>query len=337
MFLVFTLSFFSPAQALEMNDPALYKKFEAELKSPNGVTIEVHGSDPQNGLVVIGYRPDNFFESIIISMVADYLSPNYKSVQAQLLTLKRHDIIRVKGETSTAVVSYQNHFMVNEITVLEKFTSPYDTGETYQHGTDLAQVLKGKNSLIVKVHASLLGGKVFVVEYGDANIPVVVANEALTKDLYRGDKIEIQFDVKTSPHIPMHLALHSDAKAVRMISRIADEHNKPISRCGELVLFPKSPQVKFNVFALKYDIGDGLFRLYTLINFEDMVLFQAIRDKAQAVWDGNMKTSVLGRNYYINAKIKICASGTGNMIVPTQANPQILIDKIDDIKLEVLP
>ncbi len=122
-----------------------------------------------------------------------------------------------------------------------------------------------------------------------------------------------------------------------MITNIADQHGKPIERCGDLVMFPKSPQVKFNVFALKWDIGDNLFWNYTLINFNDMKLFEDLRTKAQVAWDANLSTMIKGRNYFINPKLKICAKGTGNMIVPTQANPQILIDRVDDLTIEVLP
>jgi hypothetical protein len=189
----------------------------------------------------------------------------------------------------------------------------------------------------VKVHASLVDGKILMVESGDANIPVIVRNTALTKDLYRGDKVERQFTVQQFPSSPVHLRLNDSPDSVKMLDRIVNLHGVPQDRCGELVMFPQSPQVIFNVFALKSDIGDGLFRTFTLINFNDAKLFKDLREKMQTVWDANVLTMVRGRNYFINPKIKICAKGTGNMQVPTQANPQILIDRIEDLTLEVLP
>lgn len=335
--MMFLITFFlSLAFAESVQSPELYAQFEEELKSPEGVKIEVHGADHQNGLYAIAYRPKNFFDYVIISLQADYTSPNFKIVDAQLKTLRRHDSLQIKGDANGFVSSHQNHVMINELTVLQKFTSVYDqTG--YVHTTDVAKVVADKTSLIVKVHASLVDGKVFVVEYGDANIPVIVADSTLTKDLYRGDKIEIQFTVQKYPSSPVHLKLDQTPDAVKMLDRIVELHGQPQDRCGVLVMFPQSPQVLFDVFAMKQDIGDDLFRTFTLINFNDAAIFQKLRETMQKVWKENPLTIVTGRNYFLNPKIKVCAKGTGNMMVPTQANPQILVDKVEDLTVEVLP
>jgi len=329
---------FSLVNAESINSPELYKQFETELESAQGVTVEVHGADHQNGLYVISYRPQNFFDYVIISLQGDYMSPNYDKVAEVLKTLQRHDFIQIKGQTNPFISPAQNHVMVNELAVVKKFTSIYNpTDADYQHYTDVYTELGQKTSAIVKVHASLLEGQIFVVEYGDANIPVVVKNTDLTKNLFRGDKVEIKYTLQAHPKAPPHFILGDTADSLRVIDTIANQHGQPLQRCGQLVMFPQSPQVKFNVFALMYDIGDNLFRTYTLINFEDMKLFEALRLKAQTAWDANTSTIVQGRNYFVNPKLKICANGTGNMIVPTQANPQILIDKIEDLTVEVLP
>lgn len=339
VFMVFlvSLGFFVLQAFAQTATPELYAEFEKELNSPQGVAVEVHGADSQNGLYAIAYRPKNFFDYVIISLQADYTSPTYKEVDDQLKTLRRHDFLQIKGNTNGFTGSQQNHILVKELTVLKKFTSSYDDGSSYTHSTNVAQAVQGKTSVIVKVHASLADGKILMVELGDANVPVVVSNTDLTKDLYRGDKIEIRFIVQQHPSSPVHLKLLKDADAVKMLDRIVDVHGQPQDRCGELVMFPQSPQVLFNVFALKSGIGDGYFRTFTLINFNDPQLFKALRDKMQAVWDANTATMTRGRNYFINPKVKICAKGTGNMQVATQANPQILIDKIEDLTLEVVP
>lgn len=334
--MMFLITFFlSLSFAESIQSPELYEQFEQELKSSQGVKIEVHGADHQNGLYAIAYRPKNFFDYVIISLQADYTSPNFKIVDAQLKTLRRHDSLLIKGDANGFVSSHQNHVMINELTILQKFTSVYDQG-AYVHSTDVAQVVADKTSLIVKVHASLVDGKVFVVEYGDANIPVV-SDGTLTKDLYRGDKIEIQFTVQQYPSSPVHLKLNNSPDAVKMLDRIVELHGKPQDRCGELVMFPQSPQVLFDVFAMKQDIGDDLFRTFTIINFNDPQIFQELREKMQKIWKENPLTIVTGRNYFLNPKIKVCAKGTGNMMVPTQANPQILVDKTEDLTVEVIP
>ncbi len=337
MSFLFTVYLFVLQAIAQTGTPELYADFEKELKSSQGVSVEVHGADHQNGLYAIAYRPKNFFDYVIISLQADYTSPTFKEVNDQLKTLRRHDFLQLRGDSNGFVGSQQNHILVKELTVLKKFTSTYDDGSVYTHTTDVAQFVQGKTSVIAKVHASLADGKILMLELGDANVPVVVSNTDLTKDLYRGDKIEIKFIVQQHPSSPVHLKLLKDADAVKVLDSIVTLHEQPQDRCGELVMFPQSPQVIFNVFALKSDIGDGYFRTFTLINFNDADLFKALREKMQIVWDANTSTMIRGRNYFINPKVKICAKGTGNMQVATQANPQILIDDLDDVTLEVIP
>ncbi len=336
--MVYLLSFFvwfCSAESIQSQD--LYKLFAEELKSPQGVQVEIHGADHKNGLYAISYRPKNFFDFIIISLQADYTAPTFADVKAKLETLRRHDFIQIRGNENDFVLSHQNHVMVKDLTILSKFSSTYDKlVDEYVHSTKVSELIQGKTSLIVKVHASLVDGKVLMVEAGDANIPVVVKNPALTRDLYRGDKVDIKFAVQQFPGSPVHLVLDNSLDAVKMLDSVAKVHGQPQNLCGELVMFPKSPQVLFNVFALKVSIGDGLFRTFTLINFEDPKLFQELREKMQIVWDANTSTMVAGRNYFINPAIKICAKGMGNMQVATQANPQILLDKVADLTLEVV-
>jgi hypothetical protein len=323
------------AESIQSQD--LYKLFAEELKSAQGVQVEIHGADHKNGLYAISYRPKNFFDFIIISLQADYTSPSFADVKSKLETLRRHDFIQMKGDENSFVLSHQNHILVKELNILSKFSSSYDKlVDEYTHTTKVADLVVGKTTLIVKVHASLVDGKVLMVEAGDANIPVVVKNNALTRDLYRGDKVELKFAVQQYPGSPVHLVLDSTLDSVKMLDSVAKIHGQQQDRCGELVMFPKSPQVLFNVFALKSDIGDGLFRTFTLINFDDPDIFQKLRDKMQIVWDANTATMVAGRNYFINSRIKICAKGKGNMQVATQANPQILIEDVPDLTLEVL-
>lgn len=331
------LLFTTTSHAESINSPELYKMFVDELASPQGVSVEIHGADHTNGLYVMSYRPQNFFDYVILSLQADYTSPDFLNIKKQLATVRRHDFLQIKGTVNSLVSSPQSHILVSSFTIQSKFSPPMTSVPDYTHYTKLLKEVSDKTELIVKVHASLLDGTIFVVEYGDANIPIIVKNPALTKDLYRGDKIKIHFTVSDFPTSPMHLVLNTDPQAVEIIDSLVTQHAQPQDRCGELVMFPKSPQVKFNVFALKTDIGDNLFRTYTLINFNDVDLFMALRDKAQAAWDAHPETAIAGRNYYINPNIKVCAKGTGNMIVPTQANPQIVINSIDDLTFTFTP
>ncbi|MCC6138500.1 MAG: hypothetical protein IT287_07690 [Bdellovibrionaceae bacterium] len=333
--LLFLFTNISSAETI--NSPELYKMFVDELTSAKGVSVEVHGADHTNGLYVVSYRPQNFFDYVILSVQADYTSPTFLDVKKQLGTLKRHDYIQIKGLVNSTVSSPQSHIIMKELTITNAFAPPMVDVAAYAHYTKLIKEVSDKTELIVKVHASLLDGTIFVVEYGDGNIPIVVKDNALTKGLYRGDKVKIRYTVQEFPTAPVHFVLESGPKGVEILDSIVTQHEQPQDRCGELVMFPKSPQVKFNVFALKTDIGDNLFRTYTLLNFEDVDLFLALRDKAQQAWDAHPETAIAGRNYYINPKIKVCAKGAGNMIVPTQANPQIIINAMDDLTFTFTP
>ncbi|MGZ3706939.1 MAG: hypothetical protein ACXVA8_13000, partial [Bdellovibrionota bacterium] len=109
-------------------------------------------------------------------------------------------------------------------------------------------------------------------------------------------------------------------------------HGKPAALDGELVLFPKSPEIIFNVFALLQHLDNGLTRQYTLVNFDDPALFKKIREKLQAEWD-KFPAYVNGRNKLVSTKVRVRAKGTFNEIDPGQANPQILLKSVDDVEL----
>jgi hypothetical protein len=98
------------------------------------------------------------------------------------------------------------------------------------------------------------------------------------------------------------------------------------------VLFPKSPQVKFNVFAIKVVYPNALSRTFTLVNFENQTLFEQIRDKSQKAWnDGSAKAVRNDRNKLENPKIIAEVKGTFNEVDPGQANPQVMIKNLEDL------
>jgi hypothetical protein len=82
--------------------------------------------------------------------------------------------------------------------------------------------------------------------------------------------------------------------------------------------------------------ADGIERTYTLVNFEDADAFQAIRDKLAAAWEQRAADAVDGRNKQLNPKVRLRASGTLNVLMPNQANPQILLSGPDALTVELL-
>ncbi|HAG91927.1 MAG TPA: hypothetical protein DCL41_08650, partial [Bdellovibrionales bacterium] len=249
--------------------------------------------------------------------------------------LHRHDFVRIRGQINGKINTPQAHILVKSIEVLSDYDGGFGEHPPYEHNTQLPRDLQNKSQAIFKVHAVVPSGPLMILEYGDVNVPVIVPVELTSQiaGLYRGDKVEMQYELARSPKSPSHLVM----KSLRVLDALVEQHGTPIHHCGELVMFPKSPQVKFNVFAIKKDIGDNLFRTYTLINFDDVDLFLAFRAKAQKAWDAQVSTAVRGRNYYINDKIEACATGKVNMIDPTQANPQIVIERLEDLNFRALP
>ena len=102
-------------------------------------------------------------------------------------------------------------------------------------------------------------------------------------------------------------------------------------------MFPKSPEIQFNVFAVQQPLPSGLTRQYTLVNMVDPGVFSQIRAKLQKAWDSYPKSYVNGRNKLVSTKIQVKASGVINDVDPSQANPQILLKSADDIQIIELP
>ncbi|MBX9765856.1 MAG: hypothetical protein K2X47_01175, partial [Bdellovibrionales bacterium] len=175
-----------------------------------------------------------------------------------------------------------------------------------------------------------------VVEYGDAIIPLPVAASMtqFTRDLSRGDKVRVHFKVRSYPSAPSHLVLDTThATPIEVLESVQTQHGKVMEITGALVLFPKSPQVMFDVFAIQADLGDGVVRDYTLVNFEDIQLFKDIRAKADLAWKAAPQDGVFnGRNKLVNSKIIGKAKGVINYVDPNQANPQVLLQNIQDLQ-----
>lgn len=301
-----------------------------EKLAGEGLEVWVHGSVPSHGLYVVSYRrPDNFFVFIDLSIYAQS-----KQAKAALEGSKRHDKIKVWGELKNDRTS-QPHIGASKITLMERFTG-LDPYPPYEREITIPTELEGKNSFIGKVHALFNGGEILVVEYKDAVLPVYVKSKFrnLTANLYRGDKVQVNFVLQDTPRRPTHLNLDDSVETpIQILKSAHQEHGQLQTREGQLVMFPKSPQVQFNVFALRQDIGDGVMLEYTLVNFEDPKLFKQIREKLQAAWDKQTDGIKNGRNKLINTKIRVRATGKINVVDPNQANPQVLLESLNDIEV----
>lgn len=298
----------------------------AQLKG-EGLGGWIHAAVRDQYMFVFTWRdPNNFFVNIQLPV-----SSKDSQVLAALGHLRRHDQVLVKGDY------YNNkaplpHIEVTSLEIVNKYNGPV-SDYVYESFPD--EILSS-NRLIGEVHIVTQNGSVLVIEYKDRVFPVFVPNPEVTRKLYRGDKIEIDYVATMQSNRPTHLTLVGK-QPIRLIEQIACGHNKPLELTGELVMFPQSPQILFNVFALSIADAEDVQREYTLVNFTDMDLFTALRERLQKAWDENLDSVLMDRNKFINPKIRITARGIKNVVSADQANPQILINNLDDLSIEILP
>jgi hypothetical protein len=133
----------------------------------------------------------------------------------------------------------------------------------------------------------------------------------------------------------MHLAVNESAPdPLTVIDSIAAKNGKPAVVEGALMLFPQSPEIKFNVFAVQELLANGLNRQYTLVNMDDAAVFQKIRDLLQKAWDKSPGQYTNARNKLLSNVIRVKVTGTFNEVDPSQANAQILLPSADSIVVE---
>ena len=292
-----------------------------------GVRLEIHGAPQDQGHWVGTLRdPHDFFKFEFVSLLS-----KDSDIQKQFSSIKRHDMVRVWGEI--VVKAPQKHIKVSRLVVEESSSTSY--GDTYvRHSSFPKNFPDERTPFRALVHAINQEKQLLVVEYQDVVIPVRLAPELELPALYRNDVVEMTAKLAATPEYPKHLKALSLSKKVSIV----ELHGKDIERTGVLVKFPKSSQVIFDVFAVKEDIADGLSRQYTIVNFEDQELFKKIREKLSAFWDaGDASKIENARNKQINPKVVVRIKGKGNVVDPQQANPQILVDKLEDVELVTSP
>ena len=291
-----------------------------------GLIGRIHGAAGESQMFVMGVRePNNFFSHREFSLI-----PQDEATKTTLESSNRHDLVCVKGNL-IANPSPQQHIALNSVRVLEPWKQP-EGFAPYERQTALPSELQEQTSLIGKVHAIDADGKVLVVGYEDAVLPIYVSATEYTKDLYRGDIVKLTYQIQQYPQKPVHLQLNTTVEQpVEVIDAIASWNGQPKTLTGSLVKFPQSPQLKFDVYAMEVDT-EGIKRYFTLINFENMAEFANIRQKLAKIWDENIATAVSGRNKLINPDVTIEATGIANIISPEQANPQILLENAQQVK-----
>lgn len=150
-----------------------------------GVEGEVHAVVGEQNLFVFTVRnPSDFFDFRHFSLV-----PKLPSVGRALSALNRHDRVRLRGELIENK-SPQPHIEVTSVEMVRAYDPgmpipPYEREVTIPE--DLPRDAQGNGEGLFLVHAIHADGRVLVVEYKDAVLPVYVVDATLTKDLFRND------------------------------------------------------------------------------------------------------------------------------------------------------
>lgn len=307
---------------------SLPQELTRELRRGRAVEGEIHGVYPDLDLYVFTYRAsDNFFEFVEASLVA----PD-NALATALAGLRRHDRVRIEG-TPLDNRSPQIHIELSALEVIDEY-EPMPAIPSYDYEAALPGDLEAQDSALFLVHAVHEGGRILVVEHRDAVLPVFVQRPDLTRRLARNDVVRLFYEIRGYPDRPVHLELAEIEQPVQVVDSIMDLHGKPADVEGSLVLFPQSPQVRFNVFAVLEALPGGHQRQYTLVNFDSADAFAEIREKLQSAWDAaDSDTAVSGRNKLISTAVRVRATGTFNQIDPGQANAQIVLDGPDSIQV----
>lgn len=295
-------------------------KLEREIQSGRTVEGEIHGAFQDLELYVFTYRnPKNFFEFVEASLVAPTAE-----LAAELAALRRHDRVRIQGGMMDNR-SNQLHVELSALEVVSKYEASPPI-PSYEYQTSIPDDLRDKDSELFLVHAVNAGGSVLVVEHEDVVLPVYVSRPELTRDLARNDVVRLFYEIRSQPDRPVHLQLQDIEQPVEVVESVAALHGQPASIEGPLVMFPRSPQVRFNVFAVLQELPGNTQRQYTLVNFDSPEVFETIRTKLQDAWDAaGSDSAVSGRNKLISTKVRVRATGTFNQIDPNQANAQIVL------------
>ena len=316
---------------LLMESPIALPKLQEQLRT-TGLVGEIHGSREDLALFVLTVRnPQNFFEYQHISLIA-----KTPETAADLSGLHRHDQVRVFGDFIENR-SPQPHAEVTRLEIVRRY-EPGTSMPDYSYETELPRDLprdaNGQGEATFLVHAVHAEGKILVLEYRDSIVPVFVRDGALTSGLYRNDLIRLAYRVQAEPQAPVHLRIRTDLpKPLELLESALAKHGKPADLTGALVLFPKSPQVSLDVYALHETIEGGATRQYTLVNFDSPDVFRAIREKLAAAWAQAPNEVRNGRNKLIHNRLRVRARGIFNCVDPNQANVQILLKSAEDLEV----
>ncbi len=296
------------------------------------IPLEVHGSQSDQYLVLATLRrPKKFFQYRFLALI-----PEDREVAAKLTKLKRHDRIKIVGKMANFDQD-PAHVNVKSLEIVKKFDSQNSSKtRDYQYLKNLG-TLKEKNKADFLIHYISSDHRSLVLEYGNQIVLMKEKTGKVFAGRSRNDYVTIPFRVRKWPPTPLHLDFGnaetgSSVGKIKVHECISKIHKRKLEITGELVRFPKSPQLKFDVFAVAEKLENGSQRQYTLVNFENLELFEEIRKKAKKLWDSSSGKTIRQRNHFVKSGLYVKVVGKGNWVSKNQANPQILLDSTEGLQ-----
>lgn len=295
-----------------------------------GLFGRMHAVVPERDLAVFTWRqPGNFFDFVDFPLVPT------EQARDKVMSLQRHDGVTLKGAFINNRAPMP-HIRVSDLELLDPYTSRHPT-RGYQHDTKLPDDLLSNTELIGKVHAVFGDGQILVIEVGDAVVPVFSREPKETLGLFRNDKIRLQYRVSSFPGSPAHVWIDDTESALEVLDSMQAKHDTASTLEGVLTLYPESPQITRDIFAVQVSMGDGVQREYTLVNLDDPKVFIEIQDKAAAAWEAaEDEVAINARNKLVKPTLRVTATGILNVVDPNQANPQILLEGPEAFTIEVV-
>jgi hypothetical protein len=299
-----------------------------------GLHGRVHGAVSQLGTYVFTWwEPGNFFHSFNMSLL-----PANASVADTLAKLERHQAATIKGKL-TAYGNSQPHVVVESVEPGEPWEPGIRATVPSPKRPDVEKELRKRRKISALVHTSTDDGSVLDIEYRDQVVPVQVPPDpALRKQvgaLFRGDVVELRYQIAPHPERPMHLLLVSEDKAtpaLTVVDSLHALHDQERTREGNLVMFPLSPVLRRTIYGIEVKGKDGLNRYLTLFNFNDANDQEKIDQLLRSAWNAEPNQVIDARNKFINLGVKVRASGKISNPARNQANAT-LVTRSDQIEI----
>lgn len=302
------------------------------LRSPEGLAGTLHGKTPdrQGNPVVLTVRdPDDFFAARQLTLIPS--SPD----SAETLNLaKRNDMVCIRGSLAP-FGGDQIHVTVSEVDFLEPFSDRYPDLPPYAYSGPNPEDLPPQGELKARIHSA--EAELLVVEVGDRIMPVAVPQGMDISPLpWRFDTVTMNFRKAPMPGGITHLVLAGPALAITASLRA--DHGKATTVEGNLAVFPKSPLISRDTYAISRVDGDGFETTFTLVNLDDRAVFEAAQKKLADAWltAENSGAITRGRNHFLNPTVRISVTGTLNVVSAAQANPQVIVSSPEDINVTVV-